>query len=214
MLLKRAAVQWGIGRYLYDCPKFWVPLLDRGAQNVYGDFKIKGKKTRLSGYFNPPSLPAFALPAGGKNNQSQKNNQQPQKSKQPQQHSQNGNANQQQSEEAKRLHALNLVKDKVKYLEIPDNYLNGILGRIGNYQGKLEDAPFNTLNELYKVINPVNGYVKECRKHNLTDDELLDQAQITLCVELKGIHSLYFKMDSEKAKETLANIIHDRQIAS
>ncbi len=28
--MKRAAVQWGIGRYLYDMPSQWVPLNDKG----------------------------------------------------------------------------------------------------------------------------------------------------------------------------------------
>lgn len=28
--MKRAAVQWGIGRYLYDLPSVWVPLDERG----------------------------------------------------------------------------------------------------------------------------------------------------------------------------------------
>lgn len=28
--MKRAATQWGIGRYLYELPDFWIPLNDRG----------------------------------------------------------------------------------------------------------------------------------------------------------------------------------------
>lgn len=42
--MKRAAVQWGIGRYLYKLPTFWVALENK---------KIKGK---------PPELPQWALP--------------------------------------------------------------------------------------------------------------------------------------------------------
>jgi hypothetical protein len=43
---KRAAVLWGIGRYLYDLPNEWVPLVD-------------GKRLQ-----NAPKLPAWATPEG------------------------------------------------------------------------------------------------------------------------------------------------------
>lgn len=46
--MKRAAVQWGIGRYLYKLPTIWVAIEPNGKS-----YKIKGK---------PPELPAWALP--------------------------------------------------------------------------------------------------------------------------------------------------------
>ncbi len=46
--MKRAAVQWGIGRYLYKLPTFWVAIEPAGKS-----YKIKGK---------PPELPSWALP--------------------------------------------------------------------------------------------------------------------------------------------------------
>lgn len=47
--MKRAAYQWGIGRYLYSLPDVWMPLEMRGKTPV-----IKGI----------PSLPKWALPNG------------------------------------------------------------------------------------------------------------------------------------------------------
>ena len=47
--MKRAAVQWGIGRYLYKLPTMWVPIEQVGEKS----YKIKGK---------PPELPNWALP--------------------------------------------------------------------------------------------------------------------------------------------------------
>jgi len=44
---KRAAVLWGIGRYLYYLPNSWVPLKPQGRSHVI---------------VNPPSLPYWALP--------------------------------------------------------------------------------------------------------------------------------------------------------
>lgn len=44
---KRAAVLWGVGRYLYYLPNSWVPLKAQGRSHVI---------------VNPPSLPSWALP--------------------------------------------------------------------------------------------------------------------------------------------------------
>ncbi|MEM6783749.1 MAG: Rad52/Rad22 family DNA repair protein [Bacteroidota bacterium] len=47
--LKRAAVQWGIGRYLYSMPAQWVPLDERGR------------------FAEPPRVPSKYLPASLRN---------------------------------------------------------------------------------------------------------------------------------------------------
>jgi len=51
---KRAAVQWGIGRYLYAVPEQWAVVSDGGR--YYG-------KTKEGGFhWDPPRLPEHALP--------------------------------------------------------------------------------------------------------------------------------------------------------
>lgn len=57
--MKRAAVQWGIGRYLYN--------LDEGWADIREDGKFTGK-TKDGKFFkwNQPALPAWALPEGAK----------------------------------------------------------------------------------------------------------------------------------------------------
>ena len=55
--MKRAAVQWGIGRYLYNLDEGWAVITDSGkfsAKTKEGD-KFK---------WNPPELPKWALPGG------------------------------------------------------------------------------------------------------------------------------------------------------
>lgn len=74
--LKRAGVQWGVGRYLYALPKVWVEMKDRGKYPVYGSFKINGQTRQLNGYFDPPELPHWALPKGF-SQKTQKDNQKP-----------------------------------------------------------------------------------------------------------------------------------------
>src|SRR3954469_7048667 len=53
--MKRAAVQWGIGRYLYDLEEGWAEIVERGAH--WGKTK-EGKSFQ----WNPPKLPDWALP--------------------------------------------------------------------------------------------------------------------------------------------------------
>jgi len=53
--IKRAAVQFGIGRYLYDLEEGWVTVCENG--------RYFGKtKTNKQFRWNPPQMPAFALP--------------------------------------------------------------------------------------------------------------------------------------------------------
>jgi len=58
--MKRAAVQWGIGRYLYDLPEGWVIIADESDKGAH-----RGK-TKDGEYFRwyPPQLPSWALPKG------------------------------------------------------------------------------------------------------------------------------------------------------
>lgn len=62
--MKRTAVQWGIGRYLYNLDQNRVPLQARG--DCYTNVKVKanGKDEYIQGYWNIPKLPEWALPKG------------------------------------------------------------------------------------------------------------------------------------------------------
>lgn len=63
--MKRAAVQWGIGRYLYRLEAAIINPLDKQPDNM-ADYlmarsvKIEGKKTHL--YYKRPNLPSWAIP--------------------------------------------------------------------------------------------------------------------------------------------------------
>lgn len=58
--MKRAAVHWGLGRYLYDLPEGWAETsLDRKPNWNYA--KTKDGKAF---YWQPPRLPEWALPKG------------------------------------------------------------------------------------------------------------------------------------------------------
>lgn len=57
--MKRAAVQWGIGRYLYQLESNFVNLVE---DKNFGTESYYDKTTRKKYYWNPPALPAWALP--------------------------------------------------------------------------------------------------------------------------------------------------------
>jgi hypothetical protein len=76
---KRAAVQWGIGRYLYDLEEGWAEICDRKPGAHRG--QVKDSKEEF--WWVPPKLPDWALPKGSKGEPA---------AKRPQQPSQNGAA--------------------------------------------------------------------------------------------------------------------------
>ena len=53
--MKRAAVQWGIGRYLYDLEEGWAPVTEHGR------FSAKTKDGKWFKW-DPPELPTWAVP--------------------------------------------------------------------------------------------------------------------------------------------------------
>lgn len=60
--MKRAAVQWGIGRYLYGIKESWAEISDNGKFYANCKIKVNGKEEWVSFHWNPPSLPDWAMP--------------------------------------------------------------------------------------------------------------------------------------------------------
>jgi hypothetical protein len=59
--LKRSAVLWGIGRYLYDLPDTWVDILDKRPDGPHIDVRVGDGDW---GYVIAPSLGAAYVPGG------------------------------------------------------------------------------------------------------------------------------------------------------
>jgi len=58
--MKRAGVQWGIGRYLYDLGETFAMIDEKGSHFAKGTDKSTGKAFHFR--WNPPALPSWALP--------------------------------------------------------------------------------------------------------------------------------------------------------
>jgi hypothetical protein len=59
--MKRAAVQWGIGRYLYKLEATFVQVQPNGKNRIKVDDKYTGET--ITGYWDLPKLPEWALPS-------------------------------------------------------------------------------------------------------------------------------------------------------
>lgn len=63
--MKRCAVQWGIGRYLYNLEQNRVPLKQSGENWTSVKIKSRGQQDEyITGYWDTPKLPSWALPQG------------------------------------------------------------------------------------------------------------------------------------------------------
>ncbi len=60
--MKRAAVQWGIGRYLYDIGETWAVIAGNGSHYANCKIKVDGKEEWASFNWDAPKLPDHALP--------------------------------------------------------------------------------------------------------------------------------------------------------
>lgn len=61
--MKRAAVQWGIGRYLYNLDAAFADFTDGRGEHYIQIKDSQTKKTLYTGYWDSPALPNWALPA-------------------------------------------------------------------------------------------------------------------------------------------------------
>lgn len=80
--MKRAAVQWGIGRYLYDLEEGWAHIVDqntKGARYANSKAKVSGQDKWLSFSWIPPELPDWAKPKRQSTQQPQPSTEQPKK---------------------------------------------------------------------------------------------------------------------------------------
>lgn len=192
--LKRAAVLWGIGRYLYDMKPSWVPLQQSGDIRVYGKFKVNGQTQQLSGYVNRPNTTQDQSNSQRNQrnaNQNQQNNGNRQQS-QPRQQQRPSN---QQPNQAQNTEPLQVVKGILQNLNVPLKYVPGLLKRAGSQAKQLEDATVDELRNLVKGVFYANKYINHCRSLGLGEQESLHLAQLPMCIELSEVSALFFKMD-------------------
>ncbi|WP_374717721.1 Rad52/Rad22 family DNA repair protein [Neobacillus sp.] len=184
--MKRAAVQWGIGRYLYNLEECFVEITPNKSD---GAIYINDKKSNIKGYWVPPKLPDWALP---QNEQSQ---QEVQKQPQPKQN-------------PDRANIVKAIKEFIVKTGLAErkNLILPLFKRINPKVTSLnevyENAPIEELKKYYLVLRPVNDLVNIVNYYKIKMEDALQYVQI-LCPEtrIENLFSCFLHLDINKVKE-------------
>ncbi|MFE7064207.1 Rad52/Rad22 family DNA repair protein [Sutcliffiella sp. NPDC057660] len=223
--MKRAAVQFGIGRYLYNLTEVWVDVYSIRS-NQKDENYINDKKNNVTGYWKNPQLPAWALP-GGKDhsvegnqsynhgNQSRSTSSSGQNKGQKTNNNQtsNGKNNSTGPKPFDPKQALRAIYDQENIIGLP-NEMKLPLFKKANQNTKTPAIINGTEKELqnyFGVLKPVAALVSSAKLYNLNPEQLLNYCQIVLKVQLKDIPSLFFKVKKEDVEQIIAMIRQEAQ---
>ncbi|WP_307479699.1 Rad52/Rad22 family DNA repair protein [Cytobacillus purgationiresistens] len=209
--LKRAAVQWGIGRYLYDLPKYWVELKSSGQHRVYGKFKINNQQEQLQGYFDAPNLYQMNNSSGKTNTQFREGAQKPSQKEHPNTQQPTKRNKDKLNEDERRNSCIGFIKNYTNVLGLSDDYLKRIAKKALGSDIPYEKANLEDLKKLFNVLHPVFKFVQTCNQFNQDPINMLYYAQIPLKKELNNINQLYFELDLNKCQETIEYIKTDME---
>lgn len=212
--MKRAAVQWGIGRYLYNLEETFVDVTNnRGNDAIY----INDKKSSVKGYWLPPKLPNWALPEGEKNQRNSSDQSHSSKGQEPKQQQQKLQDSQQQKDPRQKK---SVEFNREAALKAIGEFLNqtGLINQKGwimplfkkvNPKTKhislnevYERATEEELKIFYKVLRPVNDLVNITNFHKISMESALQYVQM-MCPEIKieSLFSCFIHLTFEKLKE-------------
>lgn len=181
--LKRAAVQFGIGRYLYKLEETTVELKAQGKYYV----KIKEGNQEKYLYWDPPKLPTWALPKGN-------------------QEESNTIPEQQDLQHDKRK---KLVKE-IQYMRprvglTNDGWFIGLYKTVNeqpnaNFESikqLYEQASMESLEKVYRVMKPVSAVVAARDNYSISEKRLLELCQIITGEEITSIANALLKVRDE-----------------
>lgn len=225
--MKRAAVQWKIGRYLYSLKEEWVVINER-RQN---DKDIYVKDKNVKGYFSPPKLPNWALPNGNpnsnrgsqeqphgqgsqtrhgshpsNNNSNHNQKQQSNQRTQPNNNGQNHNKKEQDFDRNKVLRTIREHEDILGLHEADPKFRIGVFNK-ANPNTKtqvIEQATENELQLYFWALQPVSVMVSAAKHYGVSMEQLMYYAQIKRPNEaLEGLYSLFFKFSKEEIEQVI-----------
>lgn len=198
---KRACVKFGIGRYLYDLPQYWLPLEENGKVFVKG--KVGDRVCQ--GYVNPPTT-SFVQ------QNSNRPLQQPRNHQQTQQQGKQQNKQQQPVSTVNQQQAIDTIGQLIAGLGIGENLVNSMLGHMGS-TSNLRTATIEELKSIYHVLKPVHDFMMVCKNAKLTLEQVFYYAQIVLKhlkQPIQQIEQLFFAMNYDSAKEAINLVIADQ----
>ncbi|MCM3390537.1 hypothetical protein LG296_19735 (plasmid) [Ureibacillus chungkukjangi] len=224
--MKRAAVQYGIGRFLYSLPPQWVPIQNnrpnQSHEYINSKYKVNGRPEFVKGYYIRPSLKQIL----NQQNSTKPTNQQPRSQQHPrsnqptqprgnqQTQSSQPRGNQQPSgntnapttnelQDAKR----NII-DCLQFLNIPIGFLPKLCELVSIPHGykSLDQATYPELQRLFAMLNPVKMYMLLGKEQfKLNEQQLFSYASDLLKEPIGKPSNLFNKLDSVGV-----NLIFDR----
>ena len=191
--MKRSAVLWGIGRYLYKMESFKIPLIEGYKKDddwIKVQLKDPANPTEKKWYsWHPPDLPDWALPTGCESNALKLNNAK--------------------DKLIEKLHTLYGNTDKIDYIIIKIDNIN-TLAEIEMLDSDITDAFTEDENDIKKDIVKGWNVLKYALTHqvnsmkkpeNLGADDLKDcHDNYRLTLYRKHLRDNY-RVEKEKAKE-------------
>lgn len=165
---KRAAVAWGLGRYLYSLDNYFVPIEsnNNGDFKINGRFKINGAEKFVKGSFNAPTNKLLNdLNSNGYDTTSLVQNSNSKNS-----YKQTTNTEDNQVDE-KLSKIRNDVAELVQILGFNVNTLNPIIQNLNKNEQNLSSTSLTTASRLYKNLNSVKTFfdISFSRGLNLDD---------------------------------------------
>lgn len=203
--LKRAAVHFGIGRFLYQLPKQWVDVYDNPPQAASyeyfsGDYTVSGKKQFVKGYYLTPSISNIL-----------KQLQKPQSKTSPQQRGKQSSLQNPTNEELEDVRKC--VNDCLVQLQISPEFLPKLFNMV-NVQGytSIEQASYPELQKLYEMINPVKFFFEIGKNYfRLSEEQLLSLASEQLKQPIEKMSKLFKKLTKEDVTAIFTRIRNQQQ---
>ncbi|QCJ45486.1 hypothetical protein FAY30_26465 (plasmid) [Bacillus sp. S3] len=222
--MKRAAVQWGIGRYLYKIDSMFVEVFKDKRQ---GSIRIYDKKNKVEGYWFPPKLPDWALPVNeqgkgsnprtfsqkpatnqgnnnkGGNNKPKQQNQQPGQNK-----SKEGFDRSAATKIIKEFLEKTGLKEQQKFIIPLFKKINPSLKQ-NNLLAVFEQGTEEELKMYYNTLKPVNDLVMVTNHYKISMKDSLDYVQILLpAVKIESLFSCFLNLTHNHVKE-ISEFIRD-----
>jgi hypothetical protein len=220
--MKRAASQWGIGRYLYNLEAQWCIIKDNSnsKDDIYVNTKYKQQNKKdawAKGYITTPKLPKWALPEGYQSNHNRNQNQNNSNNKQ----NNRANANKQNSggfqtkkaefDRGQAMAAIFSIEKQIGLDKQSTPFKQAILKRANNIDTKVKldfvKATESELQNYYYALEPVASVVAGAKQYDISVQHLLDICQLVLKKEIPELFSLFFKLHNPEDVTAILDFI-------
>jgi hypothetical protein len=221
--MKRAASQWGIGRYLYKLEGQWCIIKEHSNSRddifVNTKYKQQNKKDAWAkGFITPPKLPQWALPEGYQSNDNNRNQNQYQNNNKQKNGANTNNQNRSglQTMKAKfdrgqAMAAIYSLEKKIGLDKQPAPFKEAILKRANKIDTKVKldfiKASESELQNYYYALEPVASVVAGAKQYDISVQHLLNICQLVLKKEIPELFSLFFKLQNQEDVTAILDFI-------